>query len=50
LSHPGREFAAAWRAWLAKIGREETFRPQFGRPANPDPDEAPKRGAQRGPL
>jgi hypothetical protein len=28
-----REFAAAWRAWLAKTGRdEETYRPRYGRP------------------
>jgi hypothetical protein len=27
--------ATAWRAWLAKIGKDEaTYRPQFGRPVD----------------
>jgi hypothetical protein len=34
LDDAKREFAAAWRAWLAKTGRdEETYRPRYGSPA-----------------
>ena len=33
LEDAKREFAAAWRAWLAKTGRDqETFRPLYGTP------------------
>src|SRR4051794_10919195 len=33
LDDAKREFAAAWRAWLAKTGKdEETHRPFYGRP------------------
>jgi hypothetical protein len=33
LDEAKREFAAAWRAWLAKIGKDEgTHRPFYGRP------------------
>jgi hypothetical protein len=35
LEEARREFAAAWRAWLAKTGRdEETYRPLYGRPVD----------------
>jgi hypothetical protein len=37
-----REFAAAWRQWLAKTGRdEETHRPFYGRPVSLGRDEPP---------
>ena len=37
LDDAKREFAAAWRAWLAKTGRdEETYRPLYGRPVEID--------------
>ena len=33
LDDAKREFATAWRRWLAKTGRdEETYRPRYGRP------------------
>jgi hypothetical protein len=33
LDDAKREFAAAWRAWLAKTGKDEaTHRPFYGRP------------------
>jgi hypothetical protein len=33
LEDAKREFATAWRAWLAKTGRdEETYKPLYGRP------------------
>jgi hypothetical protein len=36
LEDAKREFAAAWRAWLAKAGKdEETYRPRYGSPASP---------------
>jgi hypothetical protein len=35
LEEARREFAAAWRAWLAKTDRdEETYRPLYGRPVD----------------
>jgi hypothetical protein len=35
LDDAKREFATAWRAWLAKTGRDEaTYRPRYGRPVD----------------
>ena len=55
LDDAKREFAAAWRAWLAKTGRdEETQRPFYGRPVVIDASGSlivqPPQQARRHPL
>ena len=42
LGDAKREFAAAWRRWLAKTGKdEETHRPFYGRPMAVEANETP---------